>query len=106
MKETAMTRNTSFEELSDGSLVLTVGKGCIQTAAKRVHREISVALLEGRATTATLGVYADTLERFLSTTDFSVLRTNHPDLAGGTECRVKFWQREDGGVDWEVMKPR
>jgi len=101
-----MARSFSFDVLSDGSLVLTVGECCIQTAAKRAHREVTAALLEDRAVTATLEVLADMLERFLLGTDFSVLRADHPELAGGTPCRVRLHQCENGSVGWSVVDSR
>lgn len=101
-----MTRAFSFDVLSDGSVVLTVGECCIQTAAKRAHREVTAALLEGRAATDTLGALADTLERFLGATDFSALRADHPELAGGSPRQVRLRRREDGSVGWSVVEPR
>jgi hypothetical protein len=96
----------SFDVLSDGSIVLTVGACCIQTAAKRAHREVTAALLKDRAATATLGALADTLERFLGASDFPALRAGHPELAGGTPCQVRLCRREDGSVGWSVVEPR
>jgi hypothetical protein len=101
-----MTNTFSFDVLSDGSLILTVGESCIQTAAKRAHREVTAALLEGRAKATALGALADMLERFLGTTDFSALRTEHPELAGGTPCRVRLRRRENGSVGWSVVDSR
>lgn len=101
-----MTPAFSFDVLSDGSLVLTVGECCIQTAAKRAHREVTVALLDGSDATATLGPLADMLERFLTTTDFSALRAEHPELAGGSPFRVRLERCEDESVGWKVVEPR
>jgi len=101
-----MTRAFSFDVLSAGSLTLTVSACCIQTAAKRAHREVTAALLEDRAATATLEALAATLERSLCMTDFSVLRVEHPELAGGTPCRIMLRRRKDGSVDWSVVDSR
>jgi len=101
-----MSRVFSFDVLSDGSLVLTVGELCIQSTATRAHREVTMALLEGRTAGATLGALADTLERFLSTIHFPALRAEHPELAGGTECRVRLQRCDDGMVLWEFVEPR
>ena len=43
-----MGKEFSFDVFSDGSLVLSLGEACIQTAARQAHRELTVALLEGR----------------------------------------------------------
>jgi len=93
----------SFDVLSDGSLVLTVGECCIQAAARRAHGEVTAALLEGRAEAAGLGGVVDVLARFLAATDFSALRTWHPELAGGTRCRVKLYRCDDGTIGWTVV---
>jgi len=101
-----MTKDFSFEVLSDGSLVLKLDESCIQTAAKRAHREVTAVLLDGRAAATTHGSLADTLARFLSTADFAALRAEHPELAGGTRCRVRLSRTENGGVRWAVVGPR
>jgi len=101
-----MTDAFSFDVLPDGSLVLAVGEFCIETAARRAHREVTEALLAGRGEDAALGILAETLERFLTTTRFSALRTEHPELAGGTRCRVRLHREGDGGVRWELVGMR
>ena len=96
-----MTGAFSFDMLSGGSLVLTVGEGCIHTAAKRAHRELTTVPPEGGSSTVTpcdIGSLTDTLERFLTTTDFSTLRAEHPELAGGTRCLVRLLRCENGRV--------
>ncbi|MGB8412146.1 MAG: hypothetical protein WCE23_04910 [Candidatus Binatus sp.] len=95
--------NLSFDVLSDGSVVLTLGEACVQMTAKRAHRELTLALIEGRAAGAAPEVLVDTLERFLSTTDFAGLRAEHPELAGGSGCRVRLYRHADGIVRWEVV---
>jgi len=101
-----MTRAFSFGVLSDGSLVPEVRECCIQTAAKRALREVTAALLEGSSATATLGAIAAVLERFVGAIDFSALRADHPELAGGTPCEVRLRRSEDGSVGWSVVEPR
>ncbi|MFZ0887974.1 MAG: hypothetical protein WA005_05940 [Candidatus Binataceae bacterium] len=101
-----MSGNFSFDALSDGSLLLTLGEACLQTTAKRAHRELTLALIEGRAAEPALEVLVDTLERFLSTTDFAALRAEHPELAGGSDCRVRLYRHGDGVVRWEVVQSR
>jgi hypothetical protein len=95
----------SFDLLADGSMVLTLGEGCIQTTARRAHRELVLALIEGRARGAAIEALAAMLERFLSTTDFPALRTGRPELAGGVRCRVRLYRR-GGDVRWELVEPR
>jgi hypothetical protein len=99
-----MTGAFSFDVLSDGSLVLTVGEFCIQTTAKKAHREVTTALIEGRSANTTLGALADMLEHFLSTTNFAALRAEHPELAGGVECRIRLQRLGDGNVRWKVVE--
>ncbi|MCK9460726.1 MAG: hypothetical protein M0R80_13895 [Proteobacteria bacterium] len=99
-----MAFDRSFEILSDGSPVLTLGDACIQTAAKRAHRRLSAALLEDRAGGEPVGAALETLARFLSTTDFASLRAEHAELAGGTPGRVRLWRDRGGAVRWEVER--
>lgn len=94
-----------FDVPSNGSPVLALDGACIQTAAKRAHRELSSALLEGRAAGSAAEAALETLARFLSTTDFALLRARHPELAGGGACRVRLRAFDDGTVCWELEKP-
>ena len=91
---------------SDGSLVLTLGGSCIQTAAKRAHRDLSSALFEGRAAGSAVEAALETLSWFLSTTDFALLRAEHPELAGAVPCRVRLWRDGEGVVRWEVERSK
>jgi hypothetical protein len=95
-----------FDVLADGSLVLAVGDGCIQTMAKRAHRELTAALLDDGVAIATAGALLDLLEEFLNSTDFRALRAGHPELAGGVPCRVRLERRAGGGVAWALVEPR
>lgn len=100
-----MTSSSSphFEVLTDGGLVLKLGEACIQTAARKAHRELVQELLdEGKAFRAHESL-VDTLAAFLDNTDFAALRAAHPELAGGTPCFVKLQLDGDGRVQWEVI---
>jgi hypothetical protein len=95
----------SWAALADGALVLSLGDACIQTTARRAHRELGAALLAAETAETAAAASLDTLTRFLSTTDFPSLRAAHPELAGGTRCRVRLARAADGGVRWEVIEP-
>jgi hypothetical protein len=86
------------------TVVLALGDACIQTAAKRAHRELAAALLEGRAAASEAGAALETLARFLAATDFAALRAEHPELAGGIACRVRLLASADGAVRWELER--
>lgn len=87
-----------FGLLPDGSVELNLEEACIQTTAKRVHRAITLALIEERASEAAVGPVLEMLESFLLRTDFGALRMVHPELAGGTRCRARLYRRADGAV--------
>ena len=93
----------THEVLSNGTVVLFLGKSCIETAAKRARYELVAAYLEGSGSGVHIEKPIELLGRFLETTDFGKLRARHPELAGGTECRVDLHQREDGTVRWELI---
>ncbi len=99
-----MTGSFSFDVLSDGSLVLTLGECCIQTAAKRAHRQMVAALLGEGAKIDSLAPLAEMLEEFLTATDFPALRREYRELGDGTECKVRLRRGEDGGISWEVTE--
>jgi hypothetical protein len=94
----------SYDVLADGSLVLSLDGACIQSAVQRAHRELTVALLEGRATIATAGALIDLLAQFLDTQNFPALRAEHPELSGQRCCRVRIF-RSDDVVRWKVVTP-
>ncbi len=93
-----------FEVVHDGSVVLSLGECCVQTAAKRAHRALATAILEGRSENPSAARAVETLERFLNGTDFASLRSVHPSLAGGAVCKVRVSGDEDGTVRWEIVR--
>ena len=97
-----MRENPCFELRDHGSLVLTLDGACIQSTAKRAHRELTAALLEGREEMAMEEAAVDLLVEFLGTTDFASLRTEHPELTGQPPCRVLLCRRKDGAIRWEL----
>ena len=96
-----MSEPTLFLICPDGSVGLSIGEFCIETAAKRAHRELAAALLDGRASQPGAHAALDLLVTFLSTTDFAVLRSETPALAGGTRVRVRLHRGRAG-----VVRPR
>lgn len=100
-----MPSELSCDLLSSGALLLVLGELCIQGAARRAHCSVTRALLAQEATDGRLAAAAETLERFLTTTDFAALRSRHPELAGGHACRVRLERKQDGSVSWQVVEP-
>jgi len=84
-------------------VILDVGEACIQTAARREHRKLVAALLEASAPAPPLEARAETLGRFLRSTDFAALRAAHPELAGGAGVRVRLSRTDGGPVRFEIM---
>jgi hypothetical protein len=99
-----MSRRLPFDVLSDGSLVLTLSESCIQTTARRAHRDLAEMLLSGPSPGRVVEARFDLLGRFLAATDFARLRAEHPELAGGSPCRVRLFSDGDGAVRWEVVQ--
>jgi hypothetical protein len=93
-----------YEVGKDGSVVLSLGEVCIQTAAKRAHRALVTAILDGRSEDSNEARAVETLEHFLTATDFASLRSGHPSLAGGVTCRVRVGGGRDGAVRWEIVR--
>ena len=99
-----MDRQPSFEVLPDGRLVLILREACIQTTARQAHREITERLLAESSPDDALAESVELLQRFLVSTNFARLRTEHPELAGGTPCRVRLSRCADGTVQWEMVR--
>ena len=93
----------TYEVLSNGNVVLMLDKFCIETAAKQARHELVAICLEGSESGACIEEPIELLGRFLETIDFGKLRAQHPELAGGTECRVTLHKCEDGTVRWELI---
>jgi tRNA-Thr(GGU) m(6)t(6)A37 methyltransferase TsaA len=91
-----------FEVLPDGSVVLSLGDRCVQTAAKDAHRGLAATLLDGDGPGAGAASAVDLLAGFLAGTDFATLRAAHPELDGSVRCRVRLFCDEGGEVRWEV----
>jgi hypothetical protein len=99
-----VSRPFCFDVLGDGSAVLTLRSACLQTTARQAHRELTIALLEQDAAPNQWQTLVNTLERFLSTTDFAWLRAEHPELAGATGCRVRLFRTQSGDASWELLQ--
>jgi hypothetical protein len=94
---------SSPEPLGDDRLVLTLTTGCVQSTARRAHRELAEALLAGRAAGPIAESHLALLAGFLAHTDFAGLRTAHPELAGATGASVRLVQEPGGEVRWEEL---
>jgi tRNA (adenine37-N6)-methyltransferase len=94
----------TYEVLSNGTVVLFPSKSCIETAAKRARHELVAACLEDSESGVCIEEPIELLGHFLETTDFGKLRAQHPELAGGTECRVELRLCKDGTVRWELIR--
>lgn len=86
-------------------LLLDLSAACIQTAARRAHRQLVEACLLDDLADPEREALVESLGRFLETADFPTLRAEHPELAGGTACRVWLQRSEDGTVSWEILPP-
>ncbi len=93
------------EVLSNGDVVLRLQNVCIQTAAKRARAQLVAACFSGNEAEGPIEAPLDLLGCFLERTDFNQLRSQHHELEGGSECRVKLHQGEDGAVHWEICRP-
>lgn len=97
---------SSFDTLSDGSLVLTLRDGCIEMTAKHAHSELARALIAGTVTEPAMEAAAELLERFLSTTDFGALRAEHRELASATGKLVRLSWVQGRAVRCEAIVSR
>jgi len=88
----------SFDLPRDGGVTLVLGAHCIQTTARHAY-ETLVADVHEASPPAVADAIA-LLVRFLEATDFGALRAAHPDLAGGTPCRVHLRWEGGGGIGW------
>lgn len=83
---------------------MSIGECCIERAAKQAHRELAAALLDERAAGPGAHAALALLAEFLSTTDFARLRSETPELAGGTCFHVCLQRDREGTVRWRVLE--
>jgi hypothetical protein len=81
-------------------MLLHLKDHCIETAAKQKRRRIVSSLLELDESTARFRRLGDDLElltSFLETSDFRKLRSDRPELSGGSNIHVELTRDEDPG---------
>lgn len=83
------------------SVLLDLSDHCIETAARRAHRELTDALVRG-SHDRDAGARLRLLQDFLEGTDFAALRTRDPRLAGGRTVRVRLTRAPSGQVTWAL----
>jgi len=86
--------------LRNGEVVLQLGPVCIETAARQAWRRV-VERLTTRQERASI-LEAALLREFIEATDFSRMRCEHQELAGGLRCQVRLRWAPDGQVHWEL----
>jgi hypothetical protein len=81
-------------------MLLHLKDHCIETAAKQERRRIVSALLELDESTARFRQLGDDLElltSFLESGHFRKLRSDRPELSGGSDIHVELTRHEDPG---------
>jgi len=86
-----------------GAVVVQLGDHCIQTAALRARQDLVDRCLVDAEAAASLAEPIELLGDFLTGTDFAALRSDRPELAGGTALRVELRRQDDGSVGWSVV---
>jgi xanthine/CO dehydrogenase XdhC/CoxF family maturation factor len=87
--------------LPDGSLVLTLSEGCLQTTLRHAHRALARAVLGSHEVGLHLEDPVDLVAELLTHEPFAAIRAAHPDLASGTGVRVRVFRDDRGAGRWE-----
>lgn len=99
----AQADEASCEVLQKGDVVLRLRDACVRTPARRAHSQLVSACLDGTEVIAHFEAPLELLRRFLMHTDFNLLRSQHQELSGGNDRRVRlYWQGE--AVQWEIWR--
>jgi hypothetical protein len=81
-------------------MLLHLKNHCIETSAKQERRRVVSALLELDESTERFRKLADDLElitSFLENSDFRRLRSDRPELSGGSDIRVELTRDAEPG---------
>jgi hypothetical protein len=81
-------------------MLLRLRDHCIEAAAKQERRRVVSALLEVDESTERFRQLGDDLElitSFLENSDFRRMRSDRPELAGGSDIFVELTRDEDSG---------
>jgi len=98
-----MTEPSAVQIGPDGSVLLSLANCCIQTAAKRAHRDLTAALLDGPSTAGAACAAVDLLRDFLAAADFAALRSETPALAGGDNVLIRLYRDGEGTARWTLV---
>jgi len=85
-------------------IVLDLSDHCIETAAKREYRRLVDVAMVLEGDDPNLEERLTVLKEFLEETDFSRLRGQRPDLAGGAPVRVSVSRLPSGQVGWTIIE--
>lgn len=86
---------------SDGSLVLTLAEGCLQTTLRHAYRALAGALLDDPKGELPRRDHLDLLAELLGREPFAAIRATHPDLASASGARVRVYRDGSGAARWE-----
>ena len=86
------------------TVLLDLSEHCIETAAKTAHRHLANELLEKDEGDVDTEEKLAILERFLKTTDFARIRSESPELAGGSQLLVRLSRSDCGEVTWWIER--
>lgn len=89
--------------LPNGDLVLRLEDFCIQNTAKRARERLVAVCLDADEPSPETERSLEMLALFLANTDFAELRTQYPQLAGGSVCAVRLHMNETGDVSWNFV---
>jgi hypothetical protein len=81
-------------------VILELFQHCIETAAKRAYHHLAHTIAEDERICLELQEKLTLLQDFLESSDFSKLRSEHPQIAGGTHTRVRLQRCKSGKITW------
>jgi len=77
---------------------------CIETEARRLFQELMERVLDDAAPRAEDQRAIQLLKEFLEQEDFSRIRAEDPELAGGHNLVVRVHRDHDGQVRWHKLR--
>jgi hypothetical protein len=84
-------------------IYLDLTEHCIETAARHAHRQVTDLLMKSDSADTILEAKLVILNDLLQAENFAQLRTDHPELAGGSPIRVALQRAPSRRVSWRVV---
>jgi hypothetical protein len=91
------------EDEETAGYILDLNQFCIETTARREYQRLMDLILDEADSGPDLEKSLELLRIFLEQEDFPAIRSAYPELAGGTDIKVRLFRDQTGKVQWRKL---